>query len=152
GDYTGTATFDGLSVPNTGTSGSDIFIAKYDANGTIQWLHHGGGLESDKGYSVGVDQAGNSWVSGFAGSVPGVVFDTIELSPLGNEYIFLAKYDPQGVVQYVKQYAAGSGQDIHVLNNGCLYFSGGASKGSGHEFDDISLIYVDRGGFIGQFC
>jgi hypothetical protein len=152
GDYTGTATFNGLSVTNTGTSGTDIFIAKYDNNGAIQWLHHAGGPVSDKGYSIGVDRAGNSWVSGFAGSGPGVVFDTISLPPFGNEYIFLAKYDRAGVVQYVKQYAAGTGLDIHVLDDGCLYLNGGASKGNGHEFDDISLIYVDRGGFICQFC
>ncbi len=151
GDYTGTATFDGLSVPNTGTSGTDIFLAKYNANGAIQWLHHAGGPAADKGYSIGVDQAGNSWVSGFAGSGPGVVFDTISLPPLGNEYIFLAKYDPAGVVQYVKQYAAGTGQDIHVLNNGTLYLNGGASQGGGNEFDNISLLYRDRGGFICQF-
>jgi hypothetical protein len=151
GDYTGTATFDGLSVPNTGTNGTDIFIAKYNSAGAIQWLHHAGGPASDKGYSIGVDLAGSSWVSGFAVSGPGVVFDTITLPPLGNEYIFLAKYDPAGVVQYVKQYAAGTGQDIHVLNNGTLYLNGGASKGSGHEFDDVSLVYVDRGGFICQF-
>lgn len=151
GDYTGTAIFDGLSVPNTGTSGTDIFVAKYNTAGVIQWLHHAGGPVSDKGYSIGVDQAGNSWVSGFAGSGPGVVFDTISLPPLGNEYIFLAKYDPAGLVQYVKQYAAGTGQDIHVLNNGSLYLNGGASKGSGNEFDNISLVYVDRGGFICQF-
>ncbi len=151
GDYTGTATFDGLSVPNTGTNGSDIFLAKYNSAGAIQWLHHAGGPDADKGYSIGVDLAGNSWVTGFADSGPGVVFDTIELPPLGNEYIFLAKYDPAGVVQYVKQYAAGTGQDIHVLNNGVLYLNGGASKGNGNEFDDISLVYNDRGGFICQF-
>lgn len=152
GDYTGLATFDGLSVTNTGTSGSDIFVAKYNSAGAVQWLHHAGGPASDKGYGVGVDANGNSWVSGFAASGPGVVFDSITLPPFGNEYVFLAKYDPNGVVQYVKQYAAGTGQDIHVLNNGCLYLNGGASKGSGHEFDDISLVYVDRGGFICQFC
>jgi hypothetical protein len=50
GDYSGTATFDGLSVPNTGTSGTDIFIAKYNSSGAIQWLHHAGGPVSDKGY------------------------------------------------------------------------------------------------------
>ncbi len=152
GDYTGTANFDGLSIPNAGTSGTDIFVAKYNANGAIQWLHHAGGPTSDKGYSIGVDSAGNSWVSGFAGSGPGVVFDSITLPPLGNEYIFLAKYDPGGVVQYVKQYAAGTGQDIHLLNNGCLYLNGGASPGTGNEFDDISLLFRDRGGFICQFC
>lgn len=151
GDYSGIATFDGLSVPNTGTSGTDIFVAKYASSGAIQWIHHAGGPVSDKGYSIGVDTAGNSWVTGFAGSGTGVVFDTIALPPIGNEYVYLAKYDPAGVIQYVKQYAAGTGQDIHVLNNGSLYLNGGASKGNGNEFDNISLLYVDRGGFICQF-
>ena len=154
GEFTGTATFDGLSVTSTGPNASDIFLAKYDSNGVIEWLHHAGGPHADIGYSVGVDQGGNSYVSGFADSGLGVVFDDIVLPPRGNEYIFLAKYDPSGTVQYVKQYAAGLGKDIHVLNDGCLYFSGGASKDNqhGHEFDDISLIYVDRAGFVGQFC
>ncbi|HEY3661864.1 MAG TPA: fibronectin type III domain-containing protein [Chthoniobacterales bacterium] len=152
GDYTGTATFDGLSVTNTGTSGTDIFLAKYNSNGAIQWLHHAGGPVSDKGYAIGADAAGNTWVSGFAGSGTGVVFDSIALPPIGNEYIFVAKYDPSGSVQYVKQYAAGSGQDVHVLSNGVVYLNGGASKSnSGNEFDNISLLYVDRGGFICQF-
>ena len=154
GEFTGTATFDSLSVTSTGPNASDIFVAKYDANGAIEWLHHAGGLHADIGYAVGVDQAGNSYVSGFADSGLGVVFDHLVLPPRGNEYIFLAKYDPSGTVQYVKQYAAGLGKDIHVLNDGCLYFGGGASKDNqhGHEFDDISLIYVDRGGFVGKFC
>ena len=56
------------------------------------------------------------------------------------------------MVQYVKQYAAGTGQDIHVLGNGCLYLNGGASQGSGNEFDNISLLFRDRGGFICAFC
>ena len=154
GEFTGTATFDSLSVTSTGPNASDIFVAKYDANGAIEWLHHAGGLHADIGYAVGVDQAGNSYVSGFADSGPGVVFDHLMLPPRGNEYVFLAKYDPLGTVQYVKQYAAGLGKDIHVLNDGCLYFGGGASRDNqhGHEFDDISLIYVDRGGFVGKFC
>lgn len=152
GDYTGSATFGGLSVPNAGSSGTDIFVAKYDSNGVIQWLHHAGGPHADKGYSIGVDQAGNNWVSGFAGSGTGIVFDTISLPPRGNEYIFLAKYNAAGIVQYVKQYAAGSGEHVHVTNDGCLYFSGGASKAAGNEFDNVSLVYVDRGGFVGKFC
>jgi hypothetical protein len=151
GDYTGPANFDGLSVSNAGHR--DVFVAKYNTNGVIQWLHHAGGPSAEEGHSIGVDQSGNSWVSGFLGSGPGVVFDSISLPPRGNEYIFLAKYDPAGVVQYVKQYAAGRGQDINVLNNGCLYFGGGASKAqAGNEFDNISLVYVDRGGFAGEFC
>ena len=112
GDFTGTATFDPLSVTSTGPSASDIFVAKYSSNGVIEWLHHGGGLHADIGYSIGVDQAGNSYVSGFADSGSGVVFDHIALPPRGNEYIFLANYDPSGTVRYVKQYAAGLGKDI----------------------------------------
>ncbi len=150
GDYSGVATFDGLSVSSTGQR--DIFVAKYNASGAIQWLHHAGGPRSEEGHSIGVDAAGNSWVSGFLGSGPGVAFDQISLPPRGNEYIFLAKYDAAGVVQSVKQYAAGLGQDVHVLGSGRVYLAGGASKSSaGNEFDQISLLYNDRGGFAGAF-
>ena len=95
GEFTGMATFDSLSVTSTGPNASDIFLAKYDTNGVIEWLHHAGGPDADIGYSVGVDQAGNSYVSGFADSGPGVVFDHIVLPPRGNEYIFLAKMTHQ---------------------------------------------------------
>ncbi len=150
GDYTGVGTFDGLSVSSTGQR--DVFVAKYNANGAIQWLHHAGGPRAEEGHSIGVDAAGNSFVSGFLGSGPGVVFDQISLPPRGNEYIFLAKYDAAGVVQSVKQYAAGVGQDVHVLETGRVYVSGGASKSSaGNEFDQVSLLYNDRGGFLGAF-
>jgi hypothetical protein len=153
GEYTGTATFDNLSVTNTGASGTDIFIAKYNNSGTIQWLHHGGGTYDDKGYAIAADTSGDTFVTGFADSGPGVVFDTISLLPLGNEYIFFAKYNAAGDILYVKQYGAGSGQDIDVLNNGCLYFGGGVSKSnSGNEFDTIDLVYVDRNAFSGEFC
>ena len=36
-------------------------------------------------------------------------------------------------------------------DNGTLYLNGGASQGGGNEFDNISLLYRDRGGFICQF-
>ena len=72
-----TATFDNLSVTSTGPNASDVFFAKYNSNAVIQWLHHGGGVHADIGYSVGVDQGGNSYVSGFADSGPGVVCSII---------------------------------------------------------------------------
>ncbi|MBA3961596.1 MAG: hypothetical protein H0X40_06815 [Chthoniobacterales bacterium] len=40
----------------------------------------------------------------------------------------------------------------HLLGDGCLFFSGGVSKGDGNGFDDISLPSNDRGGFFGKFC
>ena len=43
------------------------------------------------------------------------------------------------MIQYVKQYAAGTGQDIHALNNGCLYLNGGASKD--RETNSITLAW-----------
>ena len=148
GDFSGAADFDGLTVSSAGAR--DVFVAKYNSDGLIQWLHHGGGPRAEEAHSIGVDAAGNSWVSGFLGSGTGVAFDSIALPPRGNEYVFLAGYNTEGGVQSVKQYAAGVGQDIHVAASDTLYLSGGASKTpAGHEFDDVSLVYVDRGGFVG---
>ena len=152
GEFSGEGTFDGFSVSNTGTSGTDIFIAKYNSDGEIQWLHHAGGLSDDKGYAIDADAAGNTFVTGFADSGPNVAFDSISLPPRGNEYVFLAKFNTAGDALYVKQYAAGLGMDIHVLNNGCLFFGGGASPDAGNEFDSIDLVYVDRSAFMGEFC
>jgi hypothetical protein len=80
------------------------------------------------------------------------VFDSISLPPIGNEYIFLAKYNPAGSILYVKQYAPGIGEDIDVTGGGCLFMGGGVSISPQPEFDSIDLTFVDRNAFMGKFC
>ena len=153
GDFAGTADFDAITITSINADYADIFIAKYAADGNVQWVHHAGGTHNDDSYEIASDAEGNSFISGFADSGPGVFFDNIELEPRGNEYIFLAKYHSDGAVEYVKQYAAGNGSGLTFTQNGCLFFTGGASGVPGNPvFDSLALEYVDRALFTLLFC
>src|SRR5262249_57016191 len=70
GHFAGSATF-GAGEPNqtviaSAANSEDVFIAKYDANGLVQWAKRGGGTGSDQGWSVAVDSLGNTYVTGLS--------------------------------------------------------------------------------------
>ncbi len=81
GSFQGTATFGQPGVEplatNLVSSGqSDIFIAKYNTSGLVQWARGAGGSADDQGQGIAVDGAGNVYVTGyFSGNVS---FDNIE--------------------------------------------------------------------------
>src|SRR5262245_26296871 len=65
------ATF-GAGSPNetvlTSVDGTqDIFVAKYDASGALQWARSFGTGGVDEAYGIAVDRAGNSYVTGNMG-------------------------------------------------------------------------------------
>lgn len=151
GEIAGTADFDGTSVVPNG--GIDLFIARYDGSGALQWVHHAGGPQVDHAYGVAVDSDGNSYLTGQADDGATTVFDTITLAPFGNEAVFLAKYDAAGAIQWVERYTPGLGRAVEVVENGCLYFTGGASGIVGQPaFDAIPWQYMDRAIFTARFC
>lgn len=151
GDIAGIAAFGGLTVVPQG--GRDIFIARYNAVGDVLWVHHAGGPQADHGYGLAVDADGNSYLTGQADDGAATVFDTITLAPFGNESVFLAKYNSEGAIQWVRRYAPGLGRAIALTTEGCLYFTGGASGIVGQPaFDDVPWQYDDRAIFTARFC
>lgn len=89
---------------------NDIFIAKYDNNGNIVWAKSVGGTTYDYSHSITVDVNGDILVAGNFTS-PTITFDTIALSNTGLADIFLAKYDNNGSVLWVKS-AGGGNTDV----------------------------------------
>jgi hypothetical protein len=91
GFYNGTIFFGG--DPLTSASQSvDVFVARFDSNGTHSWSKSFGDARRDEGGGVAADASGNVYVSGyFDGSVDfgGGAF-------LGFDDIFVAKYNPAG--------------------------------------------------------
>ena len=60
GSFEGTADFGSYSLTSAGSY--DIFVAKLDSNGTVQWAKRMGGISVDFGNSIAVDYAGNESV------------------------------------------------------------------------------------------
>lgn len=91
---------------------SDIFIAKYNASGALQWAKGAGGLFDDVGNAIEVDGSGNSYVRGTYNSPATFGAGEANQTTLGGfgSGGFLAKYNASGLFQWVKRAgAAGAG-------------------------------------------
>ena len=65
GYFSGTADFDALAVSSSGVSDNEMFLARYDSGGNIQWVSSYGGTDRDRGFRVAEDLAGTAWVVGY---------------------------------------------------------------------------------------
>lgn len=99
GSFKGTITFP-LGVSLTSTGGSDIFVAKYNSTGAFLWARQATGPNDDQGNSIGVDGAGNVYVTGVIGG-GSVQFATQSITSTGVDDIFVAKYNAAGFLQWV---------------------------------------------------
>lgn len=88
--------------------GNDIFIAKYNTNGVLQWVRGCGGSGDNRGRAIAVDPQGYSYSTGaFRGTA---AFNGINVSAGGGADIYIAKYTPNGNAVWVKK-AGGSKDD-----------------------------------------
>ncbi len=101
------------NADNTGNS-NDIFVAKYDAAGTLLWAKLAGGSGNDYCNSITTDASGNVYVTGYFPS-PTISFGTTTLSNVdntGNTWdVFVVKYDATGNVLWAKR-AGGNGGEV----------------------------------------
>jgi len=101
---------DPITLP--GTSGDDVFVAKYSPDGALLWARKDGGERSDQGYDVAADGAGNIFATGFIGSgdpsspTPAVFGAGEEgetvLIGAGRWDVFVAKYRADGTLDWAK--------------------------------------------------
>jgi len=123
-----TSLFSGTNLL-TGTGGTpnyDVFVAKYAANGTLLWSRKGGGNFDDLGGGVGADSANNYYVTGYF--IDQATFGTNVVSRPATKGIFLAKYDSNGALLWIRQSQASDADDdaaIAVDAGGSSYITGG---------------------------
>ncbi len=66
GSFQGTVDFDpGTGTFNLNAASIDIFISKLDASGDFAWAQRMGGVDSDEGLSIAVDDSGNVYTTGY---------------------------------------------------------------------------------------
>lgn len=114
-----------LTNPYTNNT-SDIYIAKYDASGNVMWAKSVGGNEGDIVSAIATDANDNIIVAGYFNS-PSITFGSITLTSVGEEDIFLAKYDASGNVLWAK--SAGSAKSdratsVATNSNGNIIIAG----------------------------
>jgi hypothetical protein len=118
--YSSTLNFGSTTLTNTG--GDNLFIAKYDNSGNVQWAKSAQGNADGKSVIVGT--SGNIYMAGDFGS-PTLSFGTITLKnadTLGNTNdIFLTKFDAGGNTYWAKSIG---GKDDEGANSIALDASG----------------------------
>lgn len=152
GSFIGATSLDGNPLMPRG--GTDMFIAKYDANGNFQWAQSAGSTGSDLAQGIAADNQGNVCLTGsFTGFT--AFGDRLVISQ-GSSDAFVAKYDTDGNLLWVKQASSTGfveGNDIALDAMGKHYlignFAGITSFG-----DDILIpgglsIFIASGGECG---
>lgn len=106
----------------------NIFLVRYDTDGNLLWARSAGGALWDAPRSIDIDETGHILVTGPFGS-PVAYFDTVMLfnpATIGTgmkRSVFLAKYDPDGNVVWVKaEGGPGQSSSFHVA----IHPSGGS--------------------------
>ena len=123
----------------TSSGSDDIFVAQYSAEGDLKWIRSAGGSEYDYAFNVTIDSRGNSYLTGsFEGTAS---FENQELISAGNTDAFLSKYDSEGLVNWT--IAIGGDQDDHasgiaIGSEGAIYLSGAFQGTATFELIDIT--------------
>lgn len=133
GAFQSNATFGKGEINETilgSSGGSDIFIARFNPDGTLVWAKKAGGASGDSGYGVTTFPDDSIAVTGiFNGTAtfgPGEPNQTILTEPT-NQDLFVAKYNPNGTLIWAKN-AGGTGFTrgcgITSLTDGTIVITG----------------------------
>lgn len=119
GYFGGTGDFDpGAGTTNLTSAGnSDIFFAKYNTSGALQWAKSLGGTGDDRSFGIAVDGNGNIYLTGFFNGTAD--FDpsgaTSNLTSAGGTDIFFAKYSTSGALIWAKSVGGTTGDEGHAI-------------------------------------
>lgn len=121
---------------SAGMGSSDVYIAKYNTSGTLQWQRYLGSSLSEIGYGIALDSSANIYITG-------------STSAGTNGSMLTAKYDTNGTIQW-QRYIGGSGSEIGygaaVDSNGNVYVVGSSSSNSNAQ--DAYLVKYNSSGSL----
>lgn len=120
GSFAGTGNFNTPSATGINeliSNGSqDIFVAKYNSSGVLQWVKRAGGTGIDNGLGIVASNTDVYLTGQFSQTAnfnsPSAAGSN-EIVSAGEYDVFIAKYTSAGVLQWVKR-AGGSGEDLGV--------------------------------------
>ncbi len=102
GDFYDEALFEGVTLEALGSS--DMFLAKFDEDGNMEWAATNGGTSVDVATGVETDLNGKVYVSGYYQGT--TYFQNFSTSALSYNDVFLSQFNPDGTCQWLQ--SAGS--------------------------------------------
>jgi hypothetical protein len=142
-----TLSFGSISVNNyTNTGFEDIFIAKYNASGTVQWAKAFGGTQQEYAYAIATDATGNCFITGEFYSLS-VLFGSFGVINAGASDGYITKLDPAGTPLWAKRLGGGNidnVRDVTVDGSGNAVVVGSYNSASMNSF---SPPLSNAGGF-----
>ena len=124
GYFSGTALFGSTSLSSSGVQ--DVFVAKYNSAGVVQWAVKAGGSASDLGFGIDVNNTGDVFVTGsFKGTANFGSHSVVANNNTSD--VFVAKLNNSGVFQWVKSGTSAFpnlGRSLGADNYGNVYVTG----------------------------
>jgi hypothetical protein len=136
--------------------GSDAFVAKFYASGSLAWATYLGGSGDDYAYGIAVDGLGNVYVTGDTNSTDFPIASPRQATNGGGYDAFVAVLNAAGSALNYSTYLGGSGDDhgysIAVDGTGAFYVTGSTSS---TDFPTVSPLQLQSGGgsdaFVAKF-
>jgi hypothetical protein len=144
-DNTNGCVVTGLLQSSSGSVSRDILVARYTANGVLQWQRQPSSSSSDAGMAVATDPNGNAYVTGwFTGTA---TFLSTNITAVGSRDIFVAKYNNAGTLLWVSvigDASADEGKGIGIDTNGNAYVAGSFNIGGGNTSNDAEKLLLTK--------
>jgi hypothetical protein len=124
GYFSGTVDFDdaGGTDNKVSNGGTDIFITKYNSNGSYGWTRTFGGLGNEGGEGISIDSDGNVFATGyFSGTVD---FDDAGGTDNQTGTFFITKYNSDGSYGWTRAFGSSTGYDIYIDDNDNIFTTG----------------------------
>jgi hypothetical protein len=164
--YNSDNTYSNIFLDNSG--GSDIFLAKYNSSGFVQWALRLAGISTDIGLFVKVDKDNNVYIAGRSTSANLFIYNYLKslqatLNNSSNTMRFIAKFDKNGFFLWAnKILGSGFANDNNYLSidnsNNILLIGTTASSDTLRPFDttntqftDLSLNFTNFGSYIYKY-
>jgi hypothetical protein len=109
--FAGSTNFPTLNAFQTAGDGGDAFVAKFSTGGVLLWSTYLGGIRSNLGQAIAVDQYGNAYVTGYTYSTDFPTLNAFQTANSGNGDAFVTKFSTGGSLLY-SSYLGGSGYDV----------------------------------------
>ena len=132
---------------NTNMGLADLFLTKWNTDGSKAWTKQWGTSKSDSGKSVALDSNGNIFVTGYT---EGAFEGFTNLGSSGD--IFLTKWNPDGTHAWNRQWGTSEpdyGESVAVDSNGNIFVTGptlGDLDGTNMGIGDIFLTKWNKDG------